>query len=93
VAFVLPDGTAEGDLESLLWMSVKDRQMSQCVLDFLACVEQAEGFLPQPVSKARAYSYMAASNPPRWRLSAAMQDRIFDFDHAVFRPLLDLLPR
>jgi hypothetical protein len=93
VAFVMPNGADPGDLESLLWNSVEDRRLSQCVLDFLGCVEQIEGTVPQPVSKARAYAYMAVSDPPAWRLSSAMRDRIFDFDHRVFQPLLDLLPR
>ena len=91
-ALVMPNGFDPGDLESLLWQSVEERQIAKCVLEFLDCVEQGAGDLPQPISKARAYAYMAASNPPAWRLNMAMRDRIFDFDHPVFRPLLDLLP-
>lgn len=92
VALIMPNGRDSGDLETLLWQSVEDRQLARCVLEFLDCVDRAEEGLPDPVSKARAYAYMAVSNPPAWRLRAAMQNRIFDFDHAVFRPLLELLP-
>ncbi len=93
VSIVMPNGTDPGDLESLLWNSVEERQIAACVVEYLECVEHAEGMLPQPVSKARAYAYMAAHTPPGWRLNTAMRDRIFDFDHTVFQPLLDLLPK
>lgn len=92
VAFVFPDGSSEGDLEALLWQSVQHEPLGVCVQEFLRCVDQMTGELPQPASKAHVYAYLAACNPPGWRLRQAARYSRFDYRHSVFQRIIDLLP-
>jgi hypothetical protein len=41
-ALVMPNGRDSGDLETLLWRSVEDRQLARCVLEFLDCAARGD---------------------------------------------------
>lgn len=90
--FILPGPDQIGDLETLIWQTVEDVKRAHCVTSFLSCLTSAGVEMPQPTSKARTFSYLAACNPPGNRLGEAMQAGFFDFDHPQLAKLLRLLP-
>lgn len=84
VVYVLPDGKSQGMLEDLFAESINDLPESECIRDFLDCVEKIKGSSLRNRSKGTVYSYIATSERPQLRLGHAVASSQIGLSHPAF---------
>lgn len=88
--FVLPDCENPGSLETLLYKTL-DREIDQCITNFLKCAESVIGDEPKNETKARVFAYLATREKPRHSVGMAAKQGVWDFDHPAFCGLKDFV--
>lgn len=90
VAFVVPDGSSSGDLETLLWRGLASQPEASCIEQYINCLESLRGAPVSKESKARVYAYIAAQRQPDARLAHSMlQNHVNNPD---LQRLVNMLP-
>jgi hypothetical protein len=93
VAFVLPDGAAPGDLETLVWRAVAGEPATPCVDAYMDCLSHAAGAaVPRQEWKARVHAYLASLSRPDLRLGEAAENTLLPLGSPMFDPLVNLIP-
>lgn len=81
--FIMPDGKADGMLESLCMQAVEDKPETPCLKAYIDCLAE-KGLDPKPLEKARAHAWLASQPKPGKRVGEAAQAGYWPFDHSVF---------
>jgi hypothetical protein len=84
--FIMPDGEADGMLESLCMQAVKDKPETSCLDAYINCVAE-KGLNPKPLEKARVHAWLASQPEPDKRVGEAAQAGYWPFGHPVFTNL------
>ena len=91
--FIVPDGLAQGALETLCVQSLAETPGRDCVERFLACL-QAEGALEsRNRDKSFAHAWLASRRDPVARVGEGAQQGAWNFDHRAFAPLVQFIER
>ncbi len=78
---ILPDGTNQGMLESLLGETVKGTPIADCIDEFLQCAERAcESEIKRP-EKAFVHAFLATRPDPHVSVGVAAQKGYWALDH------------
>lgn len=88
--FVVPDGSQQGEIESLVWQAWSadpdnDSQKS-CIESYLDCMRLA-GYDSQSPAKGKISTLLAVRYDDDPRLGPGARAKIFDFDLPEFHPL------
>jgi hypothetical protein len=81
--FLLPDTTSEGNLESLLWRTIKDTSEARCADEFLKCLDLGSIAITRR-DKARVQAYLASKHRPHGSVGVAAQRGQWDPKHDAF---------
>ncbi len=84
--FIMPDGIADGMLETLCINSVSGEAEFVCLTQFFACC-QGHGVVPNNMHKARAHAWLACRPEPDKRVGEAALAGYWPFGNAAFAPL------
>ena len=93
-AYIMPDNSSPGDLETLCLQAVRDAPAIPCVDGYFDCLESI-GHVPLQESKARLQAFLAA-NPdnPTLRIGEAIAAGVIPWEGPAFndvRKFLDML--
>ena len=81
--FVLPNGTDQGNLESLLWRSIEDTSEARCANEFLECLGLGDTRVTRR-DKARIQAYLASKPKPHGSVGVAAERGNWDAEHGAF---------
>lgn len=84
--FVVPNSTTCGTIDTLCRESVVDDVRTECVDDYLNCLENLKMPVGNP-DKSFVYAYSIAVGMPCVRAGKAAKRNIWNFDHETFQPL------
>ena len=87
---ILPDGTSEGDLETLCLNSIGDNAALQCGNEYLRCMEQTRVALGHR-NKARLHTFLATGDDPGLRIGEAADAGVWDWTSPSLRQVSDFL--
>lgn len=82
--FILPGDNVPGMLEDLCLASVQTAPGVECVDDYLSCIEQAAGRVPDNLAKARVHAWLASRERPGLRLGEAAEKGYWPWESAAF---------
>jgi len=84
-------GDTAGSLETLCCRSAVNAKAMACVEDYITCLQGKEVPLPENICKTRAYAYIATGKEAGFAVGRAAQNGYWDFDHAAWDQLKDML--
>ena len=84
---ILPDGANPGNLESLLWGSVRSDPEAPCIQDFLECLASVDGVTITRMVKARVNAYLCAKPHPSVSVAVAARKGYWNSKHDAFSKL------
>ena len=88
---IVPHGESSGMLDDVCLASVADDPVMSCVDEYIDCMLDAANVRPNSLSKSRLQAFLASRREPGMLLGAAARANYWNFDHAAFAPLKDLL--
>lgn len=88
---ILPNGASPGNIESLLWESVRSDPAVRCIKDFLECLVTVAGATITRMDKARVNAYLSAKPHPGVSVGVAARKGYWDPNHDVFSKLRGFL--
>ncbi|MCH7786019.1 MAG: hypothetical protein IIC22_00785 [Chloroflexi bacterium] len=88
---IVPDGEPSGAIEDVCLASVADDPVMVCVDDYLDCVYEKVANPPNNQSKAKVQAFLASRPRPDMQLGRAASAGYWDWNHAAFEPLKQLL--
>ena len=94
--FVTPDGTSDGEIETLVWQAWSSDPANsgprRCVDDFITCMRGA-GFTPDSPHKGLVSALLAIRHDDDPRLGPGARAKVFDFGRPEFLALREFLSR
>ena len=91
--FIIPDGEAQGALETLCVRSVAETSGGECVERYLACLQEEGALVSRKRDKSFAHAWLASRGNPVARVGEAALQGEWDFDHPAFAPLVRFVER
>ena len=91
--FIVPDGRAQGALETLCKQSVSETPGGRCIERYLTCLENADALISRNRDKSFAHAWLASRRDPVARVGEAAQQGEWNFDHPAFAPLVQFVDR
>lgn len=91
--FIVPDGRAQGALETLCVRSLAETPGSDCVERYLACLRADGALESRNRDKSFAHAWLAGRRDPIARVGEAAQQGEWNFDHPAFAPLVHFIER
>ena len=88
--FIMPDGIADGMLETLCVSAASSLPEYACVTSFFACC-QGHGAIPNNIHKARAHAFLASRVESDRRVGEAALAGYWPFAEPAFHPLWTFL--
>ena len=90
---VVPHDRESGVIEDVCLDSVSEDPAMVCIDRYFECIEESDTPGPRQVwmSKARTHAFLASRERPNLRIGEAADRGIWQFEHAAFNPLKDLL--
>jgi hypothetical protein len=84
--WIMPEPSAEGDLEELLWKAVKLSDHRSCIDNLIVCLDACNPVPFGSITKARLYAWLSTQRDPLKELYAAFDARrtLFDPKDTVF---------
>ena len=91
--WIMPQPNEQGDLEELLWNSVKENSHRTCIENMMNCLDDCDPIPFGSKTKARLYSWLATQRDPVKELYAALKQgtKLFDPNHPAFARFATLL--
>ena len=91
--FIVPDGQAQGALETRCVRSVAETPGGRCVERYLACLRDGDALVSRNRDKSFAHAWLASRRDPMARVGEAAQQGEWNFDHPAFAPLVQFVER
>ena len=91
--FIVPDGRAQGALETLCKEAVSETPGGRCVERYLTCLENADELMSGNRDKSFAHAWLASRRDPVARVGEAARQGEWNFDHPAFGPLVRFIER
>ena len=88
---ILPDGASPGNLESLLWESVRSDPEAPCIRDFLECLGTIDGVTITRADKARVNAYLSGKPHPSVSVGVAARKGYWNSGHNAFSEVRSFL--
>jgi hypothetical protein len=88
---ILPAPGEIGMLEDICLNAISSSPEMECINQYLDCIHKKTNRLPNNISKAKLYSYIASSNGPELRLGEAAEKGIFNWDNPSFEQVIRFL--
>jgi hypothetical protein len=90
--YVMPDGTADGMLEDLCLLAMRQDKALPCLDAYFECLKRTGiEHAAKDVAKARAHALLASRKDPDLRVGEAAKRGYWPFDAEAFGPLTALL--
>ncbi len=89
--FIVPDGAANGAIETLCRRSQAGDDVSECVEDYIGCLTGRGAMRSRNEDKTFAHAYLAAMDDPVARVGEGAQQCVWDFDSEAFAGLCAFL--
>lgn len=89
--FIVPDGTANGSIETLCRHSVKGDNVTGCVDEYLRCLDEHNARKSANVDKSFAHAYLAAMKDPVARVGEGAKKKVWNFGSPAFAELSEFL--
>lgn len=90
-AFILPDNQNPGMLETLIWNTIEDEKMRECIGQFIECAESAPSGDLDRLDKSRVHAYIATQKKPNVSVGVAAQRGYWNFDHPALSGIKDFV--
>ena len=84
---ILPGENMSGMLETLLWKTIGDDDVRNCIDQFFGCVEAVHGRITHRPHKARARAFLATQRDPHLSVGDAAKRGSWDLDHIALEPV------
>ena len=91
--FIVPDGRAQGALETLCVQSLAETPGSDCVERYLACLQAEDALESRNRDKSFAHAWLASRRDPVARVGEGAQQGVWNFKHRAFAPLVQFIER
>ncbi len=91
VVMILPAPGLNGMLEDICLNAISSSPEMECITQYFDCIHDKTNRLPNNLSKAKLYSYIASSNDPELRLGEAAEKGIFNWDNPSFKQVKSFL--
>jgi hypothetical protein len=88
---ILPAPGEKGMLEDICLNAISSSPEMACITQYLGCIHEKTDRLPNNLSKAKLYSYIASSNNPELRLGEAAEKGVFNWDNPSFQQVISFL--
>ena len=85
--FIVPNGAEPGAIESICRESVLGTVASQCVEDYLTCLDEHDALLSTNRDKSFAHAYLAAMRDPVARVGEGALQGVWDLESPAFSDL------
>lgn len=91
--FIVPDGRAQGAVETLCNQSVAETPGGACVERYLTCLQDGNALLSRNRDKSFAHAWLASRRDPVARVGEAARQGEWNLDHPAFTPLVRFVER
>jgi len=88
--FIMPDGVADGALETLCVTALSTKPEYACITAFFQCMA-AHGFQPKQIDKARVHAWLASRPEPDRHIGSAARAGYWDWVNTAFDGLWNFL--
>ena len=87
--FIMPGNAEGGALEDLCLRALLDDPAMNCVSEYMQCIQEHAGQVPQNPAKARIHAFLASRVDPELRLGEAAQRGYLPWDDSAFVQVIE----